>query len=84
MARPGLRQNVQDFIASYHDINSNNIDYDYGDEIDLLLTRTFKKNYTVSTKIGIYDSVTNATNIARGGSRAADVTKIWAWAQIKF
>jgi hypothetical protein len=60
------------------------LSYDYGDEIDLLLTKTFRKHYTVGTKIGIYDSDTNATNIARGGSRAADVTKIWAWAQIKF
>lgn len=72
------------FIASYHMLESDNMNYDYGDELDLLLTKTFMKHYTLGTKIGIYDSDTNASNLARGGSRAADVTKIWAWAQVKF
>jgi len=72
------------FIASYHMIESDNLGYDYGDELDLLLTKTFKKHYTLGAKIGIYDADTNATNIARGGNRAADVTKTWVWAQIKF
>jgi hypothetical protein len=72
------------FIASYHMIQSDNLSYDYGDELDLLLTKTFKKHYTFGAKIGIYDADTNATNIARGGNRAADVVKTWIWAQIKF
>jgi len=72
------------FIASYHMLESDNMSYDYGDELDLLLSKTFKKHYTLGSKIAIYDSDTNATNLARGGSRAADVTKIWAWVQIKF
>jgi hypothetical protein len=72
------------FIASYHMIESDNLGYDYGDEIDLLLTKTFNKHYTLGAKIGIYDADTNANNVARGGSRAADVTKTWVWAQIKF
>ena len=72
------------FIATYHMIDSDNLGYDYGDELDLLLTKTFKKHYTLAAKIGIYDADTNATNIARGGNRAADVTKTWFWANIKF
>ncbi len=72
------------FIASYHMIQSDNLGYDYGDELDLLLTKTFRKHYTFGAKIGIYDADTNANNIARGGNRAADVVKTWAWAQIKF
>jgi len=72
------------FIASYHMIGSDNLDYDYGDELDLLVTKTFKKHYTFGAKIGIYDADGNAANLARGGSRAADVTKTWIWAQIKF
>jgi hypothetical protein len=72
------------FIASYHMIESDNFGYDYGDELDLLVTKTFKKHYTVGAKIGIYDADTNATNVARGGSRASDVTKTWIWGQIKF
>ena len=72
------------FIASYHMIESDNLGYDYGDELNLLVTKTFKKHYTVGAKIGIYDADTNVTNIARGGNRAADVTKTWIWGQIKF
>ena len=72
------------FIASYHMIESDNLGYDYGDELDLLLTKNFKEHYTLGTKIGIYDADTNTSNVARGGSRAADVTKTWVWAQIKF
>ena len=53
------------FIASYHMIESDNLGYDYGDELDLLLTKTFKKHYTLGAKIGIYDADTNATNVAR-------------------
>ncbi len=72
------------FIASYHMLESDNMSYDYGDELDLLAVKTFKKHYTLGTKVAFYDSDRNATNIARGGARAADTTKIWAWAQIKF
>lgn len=72
------------FIASYHMLESDNLGYDYGDELDLLIVKTFKKHYTLGAKIGIYDADTNATNIARGGTRASDVTKTWIWAQIKF
>ena len=72
------------FIASYHMIESDNLGYDYGDEIDLLLTKTFKDHYTFGAKIGIYDADTNATNVARNPSQSADVTKTWVWAQIKF
>ncbi len=72
------------FIASYHMLESDNLDYEYGNELDLLLQKTFKKHYTLGSKISIYDSDRNAFNVARGGSRAADVTKIWAWAEIKF
>ncbi len=72
------------FIASYHMLESDNLGYDYGDELDLLLTKTFKDHYTLGAKIAIYDADTNATNIARGGSRAADITKTWFWTQVKF
>lgn len=72
------------FIASYHMIESDNLSYDYGDELDLLVTKTFNKHYTFGAKVGFYDADRNAMNIARGGNRAADVTKTWIWAQIKF
>jgi hypothetical protein len=75
------------FIASYHDINSDNMGYDYGEEIDLLLTRTFKKHYTLGLKYSNYDADSNATNIVRNGAGSSvsnDVQKFWAFVQIKF
>lgn len=72
------------FIAVYHMLESDNLGYDYGDELDLLLTKTFKKHYTLGAKIAIYDADTNANNVARGGTRASDTTKTWIWAQVKF
>ncbi|NKB38108.1 MAG: hypothetical protein GKR93_13255 [Gammaproteobacteria bacterium] len=72
------------FIAAYHMIKSDNLSYDYGNELDLLVTKTFKKNYTFGAKVAFYDADRNSDNIARGGARAADVTKTWFWVQIKF
>jgi hypothetical protein len=72
------------FIASYHMLESNNLSYDYGNEIDLLLIKTFKKHYTFGAKIGIYDADSNINNLSRGGNRAADVVKTWVWAQLRF
>lgn len=72
------------FIASYHMIESDRLNYDYGDELDLFLQKTFNKHYTFGAKIGIYDADANASNVARNGNLAADVVKTWVWAQIKF
>ena len=75
------------FIASYHNLNSDNLDYSYGDEINLLLTKTFKKHYTLGTKYAFYDADRNSTNIARNGTAsdlANDISIFWVWAQIKF
>ena len=69
------------FIASYHDINSDNLHYDFGEELDLLLSKTFMKHYTLGVKYSHYDADVNAHNI---GATAADVSKFWTWAQIKF
>ena len=72
------------FIASYHMLESDNLSYDYGDELNLLVSKTFYKHYTFGAKVGFYDADRNAMNIARGGNRAADVTKTWLWVHIKF
>ena len=68
-------------IVSYHDINSDTLDYDYGEELDIQLTKTFAKHYTFGVKYGDYDADTNINNV---GATAADVTKFWTWVQIKF
>ncbi len=70
------------FIASYHDLNSDNLGYDYGEEIDLLVTKTFMEHYTVGLKYSDYQADINVNN-ATGGT-AADVSKIWAWVAVSF
>jgi hypothetical protein len=80
------------FLAMYHDLNSDNLGYDYGKELDLQLTKTFKKHYTFGLKYSDYEADRNAVNLARNGvgsvsPRATvinDVSKFWAWVAIKF
>lgn len=75
------------FIASYHDINSDNLDYDYGEELDLLLSRTFKKYFTLGIKYSMYNADRNTRNIFQNGSGsvvANDVNKLWLWAEFNY
>jgi len=75
------------FIASYHDLNSDNLDYDYGEELDLLLTKTFYKHYTLGLKYADYDADESLINITQNGANSTvtnDASIIWAFAQIKF
>ena len=65
------------FTAVYHNFNSDNDDYDYGSEIDLLLTRSFFKNFTAGLKYAYYDADTNALNVARNPGQKSDITKFW-------
>jgi hypothetical protein len=77
----------------YHDFSSNNIDYDYGTEWDLQLTRTFNEHYTFGLKYADYNADQNKTNLARNAPKntatdqfkqAYDLTKFWAWVEVKF
>ena len=68
-------------VVSYHDINSDNLSYGYGRELDVQLTRTFAEHYTVGVKYGDYNADSNANN---AGATAADVSKFWTWVQVKF
>lgn len=80
------------FTLEYHDLNSDNLDYDYGEELDLMLTRTFRERYTLGLKYADYDADRSATNLARNGPGSLsprgtvvnDATKFWAFAQFKF
>lgn len=74
-------------ITVYHNLNSDNGSYDFGEEIDILLTAAFKKHYTVGLKFSSYNADRNAKNIARNGANnpvTRDVDKYWAFAQVKF
>ncbi len=69
------------FIAVYHDLNSDNLDYNYGEELDLMVTRKFLKHYLVGLKYADYSADRNANN---SGATAADVSKFWAWIAVSF
>ena len=74
------------FIAGYHALASDRFDYDYGDELDLQLTRSINKHFTVGAKYADYDADTNATNLARNGISTVtnDVQKFWLFITASF
>ena len=74
-------------VAAYHDIGSDNMSYDYGREFNLLLSRTFRKHYTLGLKYAAYDADKNTRNLSRNGANAGianDVDKFWIWAGFKY
>ena len=83
-----LKANVlgANLMAVYHDLSSNNNNYDYGTEWDLLIEKTFYKHYTIGVKYADYDADQNAFNIARNSAagQAFDLTKFWVWASVAF
>jgi len=74
------------FIAMYHDFSSNNDDYSYGTEWDLVAEKPLKKNWLVGLKYSDYDASDDALNQARnrGGGQAFDLIKFWVYVQFKF
>ena len=70
------------FVAVYHMLSSDNDSYDYGDEIDLLISKSFLKRYTVGLKYSNYDADKNALNILRNASQSNDISKFWAFFQV--
>lgn len=72
------------FTAIYHDFSSDNLDYDYGTEINLQATRALTKHLTFGIKYADYDGDSNALNLVRNPSLTQDVTKFWTWVQFKY
>ena len=62
------------FKAIYHDFNAEEIDLDYGREIDLILSATFFEHLTLLAKYANYD--------ANGFS--VDTERFWLQAQVSF
>ena len=69
------------FVAVYHDFNSDNNNYDYGSEWNLLLTKTIKKQFTVGLKYADYHADSNPNNI---GGQSSDISKLWAFVRFKY
>jgi len=74
------------FIAGYHMLESDEFGYDYGNELDLQLTRAINKHFTVGAKYADYDADTNATNVARNGvsTVSTDAQKFWLFVTASF
>lgn len=73
------------FIVSYHMLESDHMNYDYGDELNVLYARKFRKHFTVGAKAAFYNADRNATALARaGGAQNNDVTKAWVWLQFDY
>lgn len=75
------------FIFSYHDLNSDNLNYDYGEELNLLLIKTFNKHYTLGLKYANYDADENLVNINQNDVNSTvtnDASIVWVFAQIKW
>ncbi len=76
----------------YHDLNSDNLDYDYGDEVNVMVTRTFHEHYTLGLKYARYNADRNPDNLLRNGAGSVsprgavinDAAKAWVFATIKF
>lgn len=64
-------------IAVYHDFETDKGGLDAGDELDLLLQKTFKKHYTAGIKYSDYNADDEyAANV--------DTEKFWLYGQLKF
>ena len=71
-------------VAIYHDYQSDNSSYDYGDEWNLLAVKPINKNLKVLAKFADYSADKNATNVARNPAQRTDVQKFWLMADFTF
>ena len=63
-------------VAVYHDFETDEGGIDAGDELDLLVAKTFSKHYTVGLKYADYDAGDLAGKV--------DTEKFWVFGQVKF
>ncbi len=66
-------------IVSYHMLEAETGSFDYGDEIDVWLTKKFNKKYEVGLKYAAYDASSDT-----GNTKATDLSKFWAYFAFKF
>jgi hypothetical protein len=72
------------FNLGYHMLRSDNLDYRYGDELDVELTRGFGKHVTIGLKYADYKGDGNTLNLIRNPVLAADVKKAWVYVMANF
>jgi hypothetical protein len=64
-------------VAVYHDFETDKGSADAGDEIDLLVQKTFQKHYTLGMKYSDYDAGDSSVG-------KVDTEKFWVFGQVKF
>ena len=66
-------------------LDSDNLDYEYGDEFDIQYTHKVAQYFTVGANAALYSADKNATALARAGALPNnDVTILWAWVQFDY
>jgi hypothetical protein len=70
-------------VAVYHDFETDQGGLDAGDELDLLVEKTFKKHYTLGVKYSDYNGG-NQYNNAHPTAKIVDTEKFWVYGQVKF
>ncbi|MBL1320966.1 MAG: hypothetical protein COA63_007900 [Methylophaga sp.] len=64
-------------VAVYHDFETDKDSLDAGDELDILVQKTFKQHYTVGVKYSDYNADSEFAS-------KVDTEKFWLYGQIKF
>ncbi len=71
-------------MARYHDFSADHMDYDYGDELDLLISKKVNKYLTLMLKYATYGGDENAVNVKRNVALSQDLDKVWLQAEFVF
>lgn len=71
-------------LGVFRDYSSDNLDYAYGRETNLLAAWKVTKDFTLLAKAARYRGDTNATNVTRNLALSQDVTKYWLQAGFQF
>jgi hypothetical protein len=74
------------FSANYHRFLSDRDSYGYGCEWDLLIERSFGKNFLAGLKWADYHADNNTLNLAHNSAtgQAFDLTRFWAYLQFSY
>ena len=72
------------WLAVYHDYASDNLDYGYGRELNLLGAWKATKQLTLLAKYADYRGDRNDTNLVRNVPLTQDITKTWLQAEFAF
>lgn len=71
-------------VARYHDYSSDNDDYDYGTEWNLLAVKPVNRQLKLVAKYADYSADDNAANNARNPVQSTDTRKFWVMADFSF